>query len=165
MILKIKKGNHYSTLLSFIKSLGLTVKNGFEYKIKFNPNCLYDLKSLDNYDCNKLCGVSTSYTHIEQSARIGWRCIDGENIQIMTFVHDKGTFLEPQLLGVVSPNEWFECSIDILGDTFLFLFSSKNIENEIEIKVSKKAYTLKYKLGFYFGGNNTAPNDMNVEFM
>lgn len=163
MISFIKKGNHYPTLWSKVKGFGFTTKNNFRYSIRFDKSCLYDLKSSDNFDCNKLCGVSTSYSHMQQSARFGWRCTDNKNIEILSFVHDNGTFLEPHVLGVVSVDEWFECSIDIYYDVFTFKFLSNSIKNEFDVKISKKAWNLKYNLGFYFGGNCVSPHDMFVD--
>lgn len=163
MIFEIKKDSHRATIWDIIPNLCITSKNILSFNCKFNTKCVYDFGTLDNYDCNKLYGLSTSYNHMVQSARIGWRCIDNESIEIMTFVHDNGTFLEPQILGIVKPNEWFTAKIEIKNDMFSFYFESKNIENDIDVKISKIPYKLKYKLFPYFGGNRTAPKTMLIE--
>ncbi len=158
----IKKDHHYSKLFGFLPHFGLTFKNKFSYKIKFDEGCLYDFNTTDNYDINKLIGVSTSYFHHVQSARIGWRCIDGENIQILPYCYDNKKRInefEDFVLGTVKPNELFECSIIIEDNSFTLTF---NHSKQIILPKTNNSWSLKYLLFPFFGGNNTAPKKMSI---
>lgn len=124
MNLENPKIYHISKGLNHIDGfhMGLHFKNEMKFKAKFSNRCLYDLGNSDNYDVNKLFGFSTSYHHHIQSARIGWRCIDGERIQILTYTYDQRRRQEPQLLGTVNANSIFECSIVKRKNYFEFEF-------------------------------------------
>lgn len=158
----IKKGSHYSFRCGFIPHFGITFKNTISFSVKFDDSCLYDLGDSDNYDVNKLYGLSTSYNHTIQSARIGWRCIDNKHIELMTFAHDENKFLEPKVLGSVLPNEWVDCKIIIKDYSYIFYFTKNKNTNIIVVNKRMKSCKFKYKLFYYFGGNKTAPHNMCV---
>jgi len=158
--LTIKKNHHSSKLFGFLPHIGFTLKNEISLTCKFDSSCLYDLQDIDNYDTNKLYGVSTSYNHMIQSARIGWRCLDGKNIEVMAFVHDEHKFLEPQVLGTVKPNEEFFCKILVEDFKFDFIFKTESQFKVIGIAKKTKGWKFKYELFPYFGGNRTAPHNM-----
>ncbi|MFM2392754.1 MAG: hypothetical protein RLZZ546_736 [Bacteroidota bacterium] len=158
----IRKNRHSSKLFGFLPHFGFTFKNIIKFSAKFDDNCLYDLHDVDNWDANKLYGVSTSYNHMIQSGRIGWRCLDGENIEVLAFVHDNHKFLEAQVLGTVKPNEWFNCSIVVKDYSFFFSFTKNNNTNVILIPKKTKGWKFKYKLFPFFGGNESAPHDMTI---
>ncbi len=158
----IRKNTHSSKFLGFLPHFGFTFKKNIEKNIIFDNSCLYDLKDIDNWDANKLFGVSTSWNHMIQSARIGWRCLDNENIEILTFVHENHHFLEAQVLGSVKPGEKFNAKITVEDYKFIFNFKKGDIQNLIEISKKEKSWKFKYKLYFYFGGNEPAPHNMKV---
>jgi hypothetical protein len=159
---KIRKTHHSSKLFGILPHFGFTLKDHISFSAKFNSNCLYDLHNVDNWDANKLYGISTSYNHMIQSARIGWRCLDGKNIEILTFVHDEHKFLNPEVLGTVAPDEWFDCKIVVKEYSFVFYFTKNKTTNIIVAPKQSKGWKFKYKLYPYFGGNETAPHDMNI---
>lgn len=156
----IKENKHSSKLFGFLPHFGFTLKDIIKFSAKFDKSCLYDLHDEDNWDVNKLYGISTSYNHMIQSARFGWRCLDGKNIEVLAFVHDEHKFLNPQLLGVVKPDEWFECKIVVRDYSFFFSFKKDGKTNITLINKKTKGWKFKYKLYFYFGGNKTAPHKM-----
>ncbi len=158
----INKNHHSSKLFGILPHFGFTLKDQISFSAKFDSNCLYDLHDADNWDTNKLYGISTSYNHMIQSARIGWRCVDGKNIELLSFVHDEHKFLNPQILGTVVPNEWFDCKIVVKDYSFIFYFT-KNKNKFIQvIPKHSKGWKFKYLLYPYFGGNETAPHKMNI---
>lgn len=161
----IKKGKHSSVLFGFLPHFRFSFKNQFAYKIKFGTNCLYDFNDVDDWDINKLVGVSTSYHHHVQSARIGWRCIDNKTIELLAYCYNKreriGGF-DDYILGVVKPGEEFYCSITVEANKFVLIFN-KGIEyKKIELNKDDNSWKFKYFLFPFFGGNNPAPHDMDI---
>ena len=159
MDFEIKKGSNYATGFHF----ELTFSNEISFKAKFDENCLYDLGTSDNYDINKLYGFSTSYHHHKQSARFGWRCIDGENIQILTYTYDKGKRMEPTLLGTILPGQEIIGSIKRNKSSYTFEFLTSGKEKKVIIPISQNCWYPRYILWPYFGGNMPAPHDMSLE--
>jgi hypothetical protein len=156
----IHKNCHSSWLFGFLPHFGFTFKNTISFSALLENNCIYDLHNNDDYDTNKLYGVSTSYSHMFQSARIGWRCLDDKTIQIMAYTHDQGVFLNPQVLGTVNTNTWFDCKIVINDFSFIYSFIQNNKTNVITVPKKTKGWNFKYRLFFYFGGNEKAPHKM-----
>lgn len=160
----IKKGNHYSNgRLNF----GLTFKKKISFRAKFDSSCLYGaLGNNDEYDINKLFGFSTTWFHHKQSGRVGWRCIDGKNIQLLTYSYNKGKseISEHDILGIVEPDEMFYCTIEDTEKEYVYTFK-RGFDNEVVRKTDVKQkdwFLFHYKLFFYFGGNQPAPHDMIV---
>ena len=160
----IKKGKHKTSRFYF----DLTFKKNIKFQAKFDESCLYDLGNNDNYDINKLYGFSTTYFHQKQSGRVGWRCIDGKNIQLLTYSYNDSNrdLNDSEVLGEVKPNELFECEIIDNEDHYLYKFFKLNkkcelISSAIDTK-QKDWFLFHYKLRPYFGGNNPAPHDMKI---
>jgi len=158
----IKKGHHYPNKIHW----GFTFSNKMSCRAYFDKSCIYDLYNVDNYDINKLFGFSTSWNHMRQSGRIGWRCIDEKTIQILTYSHNNGVRIidESDLLGTVSPNELFYCDIIAKKDKFVYTFR-KGIETNETIRTdtkNKNELFIHYLLHAYFGGNEGAPHDMKI---
>lgn len=156
----IKKNHHYCNNFN----IGLTFKNKIEYNIHFCKNCLYTLPDDDIYDINKLFGISTSFYHHYSSARIGWRCLDNENIELLTYTYDNWNRLESQLLGTVKCEENFKAIITLDNNMIIYELITDNYSNKIILETSNKPFFIKYKLFPYFGGNKTAPHNMNIIF-
>lgn len=160
----IEKGKHSAKGLHF----GLTFKNEIKFRACFDKSCLYDLESNDNYDINKLFGFSTTWFHHKQSARVGWRCLNGEKIQLVTYSYNKSqrSITESDILGEISPNEWFECEIIDIEHSYVFKLKigfgdGKRIITAKDIK-EKDWFLFHYLLFPYFGGNQPAPHDMKI---
>jgi hypothetical protein len=153
----IKKGKHSSGF-----HFGLTFTKKIAFKAMFDKSCLYNLKSIDNYDINKLFGFSTTHYHHRQSARVGWRCLDGENIQIVTYSYKDGLFHREQVLGTVKPGEEFLCSIEDVEDYYIYRFTKGNEDVVVKDEKMPDWFLFHYLLWPYFGGNNPAPHDMKL---
>lgn len=160
----IKKGEHSASGFNF----GLTFKNRIKFRACFTESCLYDLKNKNNYDINKLYGFSTSYFHHKQSARVGWRCVDGENIELLTYSYnDSNRALEDSdLLGEVKPDQWFTCEIIDMEDHYEYRFSLDGTEEKRTIinkdLKQKDWFLFHYILYPYFGGDERAPHDIQL---
>lgn len=152
----IKKGEHDCRGIHF----GITFGRKVKVRAKFDKSCLYDLKSNENYDINKLFGFSTTYYHHNQSARIGWRCLDGVTIQILTYTYNMGERMEASILGSVKPGELFECSIEDIETDYLYVFTGGGYTNTVRVPKQEDKVIFKYLLWPFFGGNIPAPHDM-----
>ena len=161
----IKKGKHRANGFNF----GIIFKKSIRFRCKFDESCLYDLGNTDNFDINKLYGFSTTYFHQKQSGRVGWRCIDKKNIQLLSYSYnDSNRSLEDsELLGEVKPNELFECKITDYEDHYLYEKKKKKngrfqITSHAIDKKQKDWFLFHYILFPYFGGNNPAIHDMKI---
>lgn len=158
---KIKKNKHSSGF-----HFGFTCKNKVEFKASFTDSCLYHFGDADDYDINKLFGISTTIFHHIQSARIGWRCVDGETIEIFSYSYNDGVRKneEHDILGIVNPNQEFECSIEDKETEYEFKFRLIG-DKEWSFATDKKQpdkLKFHYYLWPYFGGNKVAPQDMII---
>jgi len=168
---KIKKDKHFSSnwlykIFNVFYKCIFIKKKIIEYDITFKNNCLY--KS-NNDDINKLFGFSIGTNHMENSIRFGWRS-NGKAIKIFAFYHINGQFQYRKVCDVQTNTEYkYICSINkkedyyyykldvYLGDENIGYYKSYNFRLENKIKFS-------YNLYPYFGGNLTAPNEIDIIF-
>jgi len=161
----IKKGKHSSGF-----HFGITFSKKIAFDCKFDKSCLYgNIGDNDNYDINKLFGFSTTWYHHKQSGRVGWRCLDGENIELLTYSYNDGKRdnRESDVLGVVKADEWFRCTIEDLEDCYKYTFQKSTMKN-MSIKYDAKQkdwFLFHYKLFFYFGGSKKCPHDMKITIL
>lgn len=158
----IKKGTHSSKLFGFLPHFGFTLDKSTTFECKFDENCIYSIPDNDKYDINKLYGFSTSYFHHVQSARVGWRCLDGEIIQLLTYCYDNSVRIPEILIDEVKVNTIFKFTISVEDDHFAFIYECGDIQKVVMVKKSQKSWTFKYTLFSYFGGNKVAPHNMNI---
>lgn len=171
----VKKNKHHFSP----RKIKFFTKNILEISGYFDKSCLYTFNNIEDYDINKLAGFSTSLHHHIQSARVGWRpskLING-NIELLTYVYDNSFSLQSigdllignstkrldeRFLLSVSPNENFTIILTNSKEGFNFTAWSEKQPNEIIVDIPKKYSSLpiKYLLHPYFGGNNTAPENM-----
>lgn len=153
----IKKGDHSSGL-----AMGL-MTNDVKFTACLDASCLYsvdDWEFNDKKDINKLYGFTNGLSE-NNSARFGWRCVDGVSFEITTYVHNGGPFVPGSeiVLGVVKPGVDFKCRLRNIGKSYIF-----NLDNGPDVRVYKNGNPswISLMLKFYFGGNHTAPQDMFV---
>lgn len=133
------------------------------YNVTFSDNCIYSLT--ENYDqINKLFGVSETFHHWN-SARIGWRCVDGENIELLAYCYVNKKRVYKKLINC-KPNNLINCNIQTNRDNYVL--SAKTNDGDKNIcyipRVKFKLYSIfMYKLYPYFGGIISSPHDMNIK--
>lgn len=158
-VLTIRKGWHKSCF-----KLKFAWGNKFSFKCSFDKNCLYEIKDSDKYDINKLIGLSNSMLgHHTSSIRIGWRCLDGENIQLVSYIYDEEIRWHEKILTTVKPEQVFSAVIKF--DRQNTLISIKRNGDKIEKDYFfdiKENCKLRYFLWPYFGGNKKAPHKMTI---
>lgn len=153
----IRRGQHDSTLLPRL----WVNQNMFHVKGMFNESCTYDLHSVDQYDWNKLYGISYSLTsHHTNSLRWGWRW----NVE-------KGLFEFAPYCYIRGERKMFEpvhsCKVDqefdltIVDQGYYATFWVEDLEME---RVEKpRLNNWGFKLDPFFGGNKSSPVTMNIQ--
>lgn len=138
----------------------------YSRRVNFTNSCVYKLS--ENYDqVNKLFGFSEGYHHWN-SARFGWRCTDGENIELLAYCYVNGKRVIQPLLKC-KPGTWVFCNIQNKDSEYVFkTFNEKGklATARIEKEAKKSIYGLFklfiYNLYPYFGGKIPAPRNMNI---
>jgi hypothetical protein len=150
----IRKGKHYSFHLPKL----WFGRKSHKLRFKLDANCWYSFDGEDANDINKLWGVSFGHHHTN-SFRLGWRpskFVIGE-IELFHYVYDSGK-VEWDFIGTFTTNDWVDVDIEVGGGYVKSTFNGRvylYIYDEANPKFG-------YYLFPYFGGNRTAPRDMNI---
>lgn len=153
----LKKGKHRSGFFAnfHIKLFKL------KYEICFSKNCIYNFGDIDDFDINKLFGISLGFHH-KNSIRFGWN-IDKDLIAIHSYCYKNGERFMNKLISI--PTETIHTfEININNDYYeLKIFNqNKNIIGWSKI-CKQKTINWGYLLFPYFGGNKCAPHDMEIK--
>ena len=159
----IKKGAHYcdQSTLSHVSGTSMS------FVAKFDSTAIYPAVITDYnhaYDVNKLWGFSEGLNNQYNSARIGWRWLNGQ-LQLFAYVYVKGTLLrdpvsyDPPFIKSVQIGSEVNCSIAVSGSKYFFTVDG------VVVQTTRGATTTTYS-GYqqypYFGGNLTAPHLINI---
>lgn len=152
----IKKGQHYSGF----RISPFYGKTTAKYEVIFTKNCLYDLHDENQYDINKLFGLAYFLHHID-SARFGWRA-DGDKIEISVYCYKDGKRYmkemclidtdKPYTMEIKNTGSYYEFELKDESSSF---FSYARISKPVTVKIG-------YNLFPYFGGDEPAPQDMDI---
>jgi len=83
----IREGRHRSNISFFVPFIN---KCMMSYSVVFTNSCEYDLVNNDQYDINKIFGLSFGLHH-KNSARFGWRWnTEKKKIEILAYVYVNG---------------------------------------------------------------------------
>jgi hypothetical protein len=148
--------------------LSMVFSNTISFQASFDSNCLYDNSTFPDWEkesINKLWGLNNGFSE-DNSARFGWRCLDGENIQLLAYCHLGGPYTKPStgdiVIGQVKPGEIFTGKI-ILGNYFYgFIF---NDGPQINVASPAKPSWIKFQDYPYFGGQMVAPHFMSLNII
>lgn len=155
MIYKIKKGKH-----SYFHFPKLQLSNKLTGYAVFDSSCLYNFDNEDKYDINKLCGLSASWYHHKDSARLGWRCVDGKVIEIFAYYYINSERVWEHL-DTIRPFDILDFCIEFKNNRIYTTIHSIN-GGKTKITPFKKPPLIKYQLFPYFGGNKSAPHDVYI---
>jgi hypothetical protein len=152
---RIKKGNHYSTIIPHLK-FGRTVAG----TVKFIGDFFYELSPEKQSDTNKLIGLSDNWSHHKDSIRIGWRCNDKiGKFQVMAIVYQNG-HRTIKLIDEFAPNKQYFFQVSITNKNYIVIFNDKSIVfDRFSMWIGPRVI-----LQPYFGGTEVAPKDFNFEF-
>jgi len=164
MQFRIPSGKHYSRpwCLDFWYN-----RKSFTWKVRFTESCRYDLKSDDQYDTNKLCGVGyfPGFHHVD-SARFGWRYWPSTGwIELIAYCYvDKGRIIKN--LAFCEIGKEYHLQLNCAEHNYIFNVIDPVFDKPIGgITVSHAPKKLGYGLYPYFGGNRTAPHEIKIELI
>ena len=159
----IQEGAHECDQRS-LKSVSGTSMN---FTVKFDSTAIYPPVITDYnhaYDANKLYGFSEGLNNQYNSARIGWRWLNGQ-LELLAYVYVKGTLLrdpvsyDPPFIKKVAIGAEVNCSIAISGSSYIFTVDG------VVVKTPRGTAANKYQ-GYqqypYFGGSLTAPHLITI---
>jgi hypothetical protein len=134
---------------------------------KFDSTAIYPAVITDYnhaYDVNKLYGFSEGISNQYNSARIGWRWLNGQ-LQLFAYVYVKGTLLrdpisyDPPFIKSVKIGSEINCSIAISGNKYIFTVDGVVVQTS---RGTTSGTYSGYQQYPYFGGTLTAPHLINI---
>ncbi len=127
----------------------------------FDETAVYQTATEENqHDINKLMGFADCNAHHhENSARFGWRWLDGQlEVHAYTYTDRER---KTEYIGSVELNTPYEYEIRLNDDSYDFLLEGHGI---VSMKRTKYCATgLYYMLFPYFGGDEKAPHDIIIQ--
>lgn len=134
--------------------------NTLNFQAVFNETAKYQTKNPENQaDINKLMGFSLCGTHHhENSVRIGWRWYN-EKLEAFAYVYIEGNRME-EFIAEVPVGKPVDYSISQTSDGFQFIVGDEQLFIESETYCDG---TENYMLWPYFGGDEKAPQDIEIE--
>jgi hypothetical protein len=159
----IKKGRHSSGC----RFSPYWRRDDFYAIAQFTPSCRYDLPGADQADTNKLYGLSFGL-HTRWSARWGWksRGKGSDTIMLVPYMHEYGEIVRPEGRMDVPINTDVHLSIIRRDRRVIFTAAyndgARRNFAEISHTMSGDPRHLGYNLWPYFGGNRTAPHDIDI---
>ena len=156
-IFKIKEGSHYhSGILIYFSP-----RKYHRWQAYFFENTIYESKTKENQlDINKLVGFSDCFSlHHQNSARFGWNWdLENKVMKLHAYSYNDSNrqyaFIKNVPLKTV-----LNLSLRAQGDEYIF------IAGGVEVRLPRHCgseWAFGYKLFPYFGGDETAPHDMNI---
>jgi hypothetical protein len=161
MIFTIKKGSHYCNQGLYKICNLFNFQTHIEYSVIFRQSCVYTLNTTDQLDINKLFGFSLGANHHLDSVRFGWNYLDGKII-LHGYWYSNG---KRNNLFITRVNVEEECILGIVVESDNTTFTCKKTATGAVTKIKvyrSKKFQPGYTLWPYFGGNNTAPHDMEI---
>lgn len=151
----ILKGDHES-LHPFVTRNQTVLR----FRAAFNNSGHYNTTDVNNQaDVNKLYGFSDcGGHHQENSARFGWRWYNNR-MEILAYCYIDGERQDPILIDTVALNKVNNYSLIFDKDRYVFVLNNKSV---VMIPKSCKYDGLRYLLYPYFGGDETAPQEIKI---
>jgi hypothetical protein len=151
----IEQGQHNS-----INSFKGFEGNTLSFEAKFNESAYYTTKSPSNQaDINKLLGFSDcGVDHHENSARFGWRWYN-DRLEILAYVYNNGNRIMEYITSV--PQDEF-IFYEISKTSNGYRFRVADTVTDIPADFNNCTEGANYYLWPYFGGNETAPQDISI---
>lgn len=160
----IEKGDHTCKPKTYKLLIGPSFN--CKWSIELNNNLKYDLNNEDQADWNKLLGISLFklVPNDDNSIRLGYRYnVQTDSYELSPYYHVKNKIVFG-LKSISIANKVTKLSVQI---TFQNKLSTLTITDESTNLVLlseslrwNEGYTFGYENGFYFGGNQVAPNKL-----
>lgn len=162
-----RKGKHRARPLYWLRWWPVLIRpRRIVHRVMFGFSAKYDLGEPDQHDVNKLFGVALRGIH-RDSVRFGWRYLRGTaRVELLAYVYRDGARITAPLCQVPM-NHWYTLSIhsrELLGHDWVFRVHNENGELIHQNWMpGKRPGLFAFLLGPYFGGNRTAPHDIQIE--
>jgi len=156
----ILKNWHYAFLF-FGRFLGWHYnKKNYSLNFKFSKECWWKIpRNIDDYDINKLCGLSFGFPYTKNSVRLGWTPnFDNDgSIFLYAYIHDNYKFIYKKFISEFFVEIEYLCQLYLDENKYVLTINNETIEIEHEKlnKIQKEEYP-------YFGGDNKAINKMII---
>lgn len=152
-LFNIRAGEHYS-----YQSIDAFNDNILSFAFRFDESAIYDHQDSDQYDYNKLLGFTLGFDPHTNSARFAWRWnLEYEYIELAAYSYVDGN-RDMYLIGYCTLDEIYSGYIEDTDSSFIFKYQGTIYERLKTEKDKQKYYSYPY-----FGGQKTAPNDINIE--
>lgn len=167
--MKVKKGKHQ---FKPYKLRFAWKPKGIAFGVIFDESAMYDLESNDQFDWNKGGGLSFNlFSNHRKSAMFGWRYNIFENsFELTPYIHNgkqiiKGDNLpdSPNAVFSVSPGDPVNVTITFHKDLIFYYFTSSYQRSTVAISVNGWKYRFARRIGGWFGGNRSAPKDLEYK--
>lgn len=150
----IKKNRWFSSPRFFLFNFGILREGALHINFDFSPECFYDYP--DDNGWNKLFGFHRGNVH-GNSARIGWRCIDGK-IVLSAYCYVKGVRTIEKITEYDIEQHNY-ATIYETEDSYFFQINGKSCH----IAKPKSWYSFRFLSFPYFGGVSPAPHTMTIK--
>lgn len=144
-------------------------KDGTQKYVTFDKSAIYQFKTDDQYDINKLFGLSYGMHHTN-SVRFGWRSLGdySDNIEILAYCYVDGKRVVEDginlFIAMVNINREYRYQIIVSDNSYsLTIHNDKNVMIGHKSIPHNKLPFWGYKLYPYFGGNRTAPHNITIK--
>lgn len=171
-IFTVKKGRHDFAPPEFRSMYRLSRLGSLDYEVIFDASCTYTIPGEDQGDFNKGGGLSFDLTsNTKNAAMWAWRHTPGVGIELSGYFHEAGqTYIGmPGELAamVVQPGDKVKIQVWRAFDTWKVTFvkldaQGNGIDYAEHEKMFSRYHKTGYRIGLWFGGNQPAPNEMQV---
>ena len=128
------------------------------YDVTFTESCRYDI-SAEQADINKLFGIGYLPHHHDNSVRFGWRYLDKvDMVEILAYWYDNGVRGWWHLCAVEIGKQW-RYDLTIGQSNHSLHVVGKSVPYIVPVQPRRVGYLLQP----YFGGNMTAPHDIEIK--
>lgn len=154
----INQGAHYSNGPKFKLHSNLHQLN---FKAQLHSDCLFQLGNEDDFDINKVYGITWGLTNDNNSFRIGWNCQNNNGlIQYFSYAHIGGEVVIQYLFEEV-PEVIINFHIDLLRSENLIRIYRLDNDTQYEQPYPFDGISATGYYNYpYFGGNQFAPHKM-----
>lgn len=151
----IPKGQHYADQNTYQP----VEYNELKFTARFDSSSIYETTDPSNQeDINKLYGFSDNNNeHEEFSARFGWNWARNA-LRLYAYVYNNSERTSREITSLQIGTE-YTCSIEVSGDHYIFS------ANDTTVTMPRSSTTPEgdgYKLFPYFGGDETAPHEVDI---
>jgi hypothetical protein len=147
----IESGDHKSS-----STLEYTRKKQFTFGVLFDSSAIYKtVDPVNQWDVNKLIGVSDGGLHQKNSARFGWRWLNNK-LELIAYTHLNGNFYFEKITDL-EIGKVYDCYL-FMGDDYTFICNGE----VVHMTRWRNDFSNNYYLWPYFGGDETAPHDIKI---